>query len=148
MSMPNVDLIRATHDVIKAWGINSARAQGGPCVVLVPVPPGYCDIDALLKEVRRLEFVETAERFEWLRDQPGGDAGDETRGRGHAVAARYPGDVLRGGGAVIVKEGSRYVVKSEAGKPMGSYTSRAAAEKRLKQIEMHKHMNERMRGKG
>ena len=71
MRMPNVDLIRATHDVIVGWGRASALANGGPCDVLVPVHPGSIDIDDLLASVRTLEFVERAERFDWLRDQPG-----------------------------------------------------------------------------
>lgn len=39
----------------------------------------------------------------------------------------------------IQKSGSQFVVKSKKGKPMGSYRSRAAAEKRLRQIEFFKH---------
>lgn len=40
---------------------------------------------------------------------------------------------------MIRKEGSKYVVRSEEGKSLGSYGSRAAAEKRLKQVEYFKH---------
>lgn len=41
---------------------------------------------------------------------------------------------------MIRKEGSKYVVKSEKGKNLGSYKTKAAADKRLKQVEMFKHM--------
>lgn len=47
---------------------------------------------------------------------------------------------------MIRKEGDRFVVRSESGKLLGSYKTRAEAERRLKQVEMHKHMNERLRG--
>ena len=40
---------------------------------------------------------------------------------------------------MIVKEGKNYVVKSESGKHMGTYTSRGAAKKRLMMIEYFKH---------
>lgn len=40
---------------------------------------------------------------------------------------------------MIRKEGSKYTVKSEAGKPMGSYDSKGEAKKRLGQIEYFKH---------
>jgi hypothetical protein len=54
---------------------------------------------------------------------------------------------------VIKKDGSRFVVCSEDGKPMGTYDTMEEAEKRLAQIEMHKAMSEhgekkKMRGKG
>lgn len=42
--------------------------------------------------------------------------------------------------AYIRKVGSEYCVFSKSGKRMGCYKSRPAAEKRLKQIEMFKHM--------
>jgi hypothetical protein len=42
--------------------------------------------------------------------------------------------------AYIRKVGSQYCVFSESGKKMGCYKSRPAAEKRLKQVEMFKHM--------
>lgn len=42
----------------------------------------------------------------------------------------------------IVKQGSKYQVRSEKGKNMGTYNSREEAEARLKQIERFKHMNE------
>lgn len=42
---------------------------------------------------------------------------------------------------MIRKEGSTYTVRSEKGKNLGSgYKTRAAAEKRLKQVEAFKHM--------
>lgn len=42
---------------------------------------------------------------------------------------------------MIVKQGGKYVVKSEDGsKTFGSYESKAKAEKRLKQIEYFKHV--------
>jgi len=41
---------------------------------------------------------------------------------------------------VIVKEGNKWVVRAESGRAMGSYATRAEAEKRLKQVEMFKHM--------
>ena len=41
---------------------------------------------------------------------------------------------------MIVKHGSKYVVKSESGKKnLGSYTTKAEAQKRLKQVEYFKH---------
>jgi hypothetical protein len=42
----------------------------------------------------------------------------------------------------IRKEGDKYVVRSKKGKSMGSYDSKSAAEKRLRQVEMFKHMAE------
>jgi hypothetical protein len=42
----------------------------------------------------------------------------------------------------IVKSGSKYTVKSEKGKNLGSYSSRGAAKKRLRQIEFFKHQKE------
>ena len=41
---------------------------------------------------------------------------------------------------MIVKEGNRWVVRAESGRAMGSYATKAEAEKRLKQVEMFKHM--------
>lgn len=41
---------------------------------------------------------------------------------------------------MIVKSGSKWVVKAENGRPLGSYDTREAAEKRLRQIEMWKHL--------
>lgn len=41
---------------------------------------------------------------------------------------------------MIRKEGSKYVVRSEDGKNLGTYASKGAAEKRLKQVEMFKHI--------
>lgn len=44
---------------------------------------------------------------------------------------------------MIVKQGSRYVVKSEDGKKtLGSYRSHEAANKRLQQIEYFKHQKQ------
>ena len=42
----------------------------------------------------------------------------------------------------VRKEGDKYVVRSKKGKSMGSYDSKSAAEKRLRQVEMFKHMAE------
>ena len=42
----------------------------------------------------------------------------------------------------IVKKGSKYVVKAESGREMGTYDSKEKANKRLRQIEMFKHMAE------
>ena len=41
----------------------------------------------------------------------------------------------------IVKKDNKYQVQSEKGKNLGTYNTRAEAEKRLKQVEMFKHMN-------
>ena len=41
---------------------------------------------------------------------------------------------------MIVKEGNLWVVLAESGRKMGSYKTRAEAEKRLRQVEMFKHM--------
>jgi hypothetical protein len=50
---------------------------------------------------------------------------------------------------VIVKEGNRWVVRAESGRKMGSYKTKAEAEKRLKQVEMFKHMRANWaKGKG
>lgn len=40
---------------------------------------------------------------------------------------------------MIHREHGKWVVRSEDGRPLGSYTSRAAAEKRLAQVEYWKH---------
>jgi len=40
---------------------------------------------------------------------------------------------------MIAKEGNKYVVRSESGKHMGTYSTRGAAKKRLMQIEYFKH---------
>ena len=40
---------------------------------------------------------------------------------------------------MIKKEGGKYVVKSKAGKSLGSYKTKAAAQKRLQQVEYFKH---------
>jgi len=42
----------------------------------------------------------------------------------------------------IVKKGSKWQVQSEKGKNMGTYDTKEEAEKRLKQIEYFKHLNE------
>jgi len=41
---------------------------------------------------------------------------------------------------MIVKVKGGYQVKSKTGKNLGKYKTKAAAEKRLKQVEMFKHM--------
>lgn len=40
---------------------------------------------------------------------------------------------------MIVKQGSKYVVKSEKGKTLSKPMSKSQAEKRLKQVEYFKH---------
>ncbi len=40
---------------------------------------------------------------------------------------------------MIEKKGSKYVVKAESGKPMGTYGTRKEAAERLRQIEAAKH---------
>lgn len=40
---------------------------------------------------------------------------------------------------MIVKQNGKYVVKSESGKPMGTYATEAEAKARLRQIEYFKH---------
>jgi hypothetical protein len=42
---------------------------------------------------------------------------------------------------MIKKIGSEYVVKSRAGKNLGRYKKKSAADKRLRQIEFFKHKN-------
>jgi len=39
---------------------------------------------------------------------------------------------------MIVKVGDKYQVRSEGGKPLGTYKTRAEAEKRLRQVEYFK----------
>lgn len=39
---------------------------------------------------------------------------------------------------MIRKEGKKYVVRGKTGKNMGSYRSKTAARKRLRQVEYHK----------
>lgn len=41
---------------------------------------------------------------------------------------------------MIVKQGKKYVVKSEDGKNLGTYRTRLGAKRRLAQVEMFKHM--------
>jgi hypothetical protein len=41
---------------------------------------------------------------------------------------------------MIRKVGGKYVVLSESGRRFGSYATRAEAERRLRQIEMFKHL--------
>lgn len=44
---------------------------------------------------------------------------------------------------MIKKEGSSYSVYSESGRKFGQYATKKAAEKRLKQMEMFKHMSKK-----
>lgn len=44
---------------------------------------------------------------------------------------------------MIVKEGSKYVVKSESGKTLGTYATEEEAKKRLVQVEMFKHLKKK-----
>lgn len=72
--MPNVELIRAAHQIIVSYGRASAKAWDvgqDRCDVLLPIPPGTVDTDALVEIVSGLEFVERVEPFSWLRGQPG-----------------------------------------------------------------------------
>jgi hypothetical protein len=46
---------------------------------------------------------------------------------------------------VIRKRGSKYVVKSESGRNLSKPLSKAAAQKRLAEVEMFKHMKGRQR---
>lgn len=46
---------------------------------------------------------------------------------------------------MIRKRGSRYVVMSHEGKSLGDYPTLHAAERRLRQIEMFKHMKGKKR---
>ena len=46
---------------------------------------------------------------------------------------------------MIKKEGSKYVVIAESGRKMGTYGTRKEAEKRIKQIEMFKHIKSKKR---
>lgn len=41
---------------------------------------------------------------------------------------------------MVVKEGEKYVIRSEKGKHLGDYPTKEEAERRLKQIEYFKHM--------
>jgi len=41
---------------------------------------------------------------------------------------------------MIKKTGSKYVVVAESGRKMGTYDTKKAAEKRLRQIEFFKHL--------
>lgn len=43
----------------------------------------------------------------------------------------------------IVKKDNKYQVQSEKGKNLGTYDTKEEAEKRLKQVEMFKHMNKK-----
>lgn len=50
---------------------------------------------------------------------------------------------------MIVKEGDKWVVRAESGRNMGAYKTKAEAMKRLKQVEMFKHMRANWaKGKG
>ena len=44
----------------------------------------------------------------------------------------------------IVKKDNKYQVQSEKGKNLGTYDSKEKAEKRLKQVEMFKHMKSKL----
>lgn len=44
---------------------------------------------------------------------------------------------------MIRKEGPKYVVRSEQGRNLGTYATKAAAEERLRQVEMFKHIDEK-----
>jgi hypothetical protein len=44
---------------------------------------------------------------------------------------------------MIRKKGDKFIVVSKAGKPMGTYATKAAAQKRLNQVEAFKHMKEK-----
>lgn len=46
---------------------------------------------------------------------------------------------------MIRKVGGKYVVFSETGRRFGTYASRAAAKKRLQQMEMFKHLGSKKR---
>ena len=48
----------------------------------------------------------------------------------------------------IVKKDNKYQVQSEKGKNLGTYNTKAEAEKRLKQVEMFKHMNSELQFDG
>lgn len=48
----------------------------------------------------------------------------------------------------IVKKGSKWQVQSEKGKNLGTYDTKEEAEKRLKDVEMFKHMNEKIIQRG
>jgi len=41
---------------------------------------------------------------------------------------------------MIVKQGDKWVVRAESGRKMGAYATKAEAVKRLRQVEMFKHM--------
>ncbi len=44
---------------------------------------------------------------------------------------------------MIKKQGSKYTVVAESGRKMGSYTTKKEAEKRLRQIEIFKHLKKK-----
>lgn len=48
---------------------------------------------------------------------------------------------------MIVKQGDKYVVKSEGGKNLSRPMSREEAEKRLREVEMFKAMDKARKGK-
>lgn len=41
---------------------------------------------------------------------------------------------------MIIKQGSKYIIKSHKGKTLGTFATRAEAVKRLRQIEFFKHV--------
>ena len=73
--MKNVDLIRAAHQVIVAYGRASADAWAedrNRCSVLLPIAHSAVDINELLTLIRTFEFVESAEIYEWMHCENGG----------------------------------------------------------------------------
>jgi hypothetical protein len=44
---------------------------------------------------------------------------------------------------MIAKENNKYIVKAKSGRIMGRYTTKTAAEERLKQVEMFKHLRKK-----
>jgi hypothetical protein len=50
---------------------------------------------------------------------------------------RFAQSILK---TMIKKQGEKYVVYSESGRKFGQYATKKAAQKRLKQMEMFKHM--------
>ncbi len=46
---------------------------------------------------------------------------------------------------MIVKKGNKFCVMSESGKSLGEYSTKEEAERRLKQVEMFKHMDKKVK---
>lgn len=46
---------------------------------------------------------------------------------------------------MIIKQGSKYKVKSKEGKTLGEYSTKEEATKRLRQIEFFKHMESKLK---